>query len=387
MDGEDSRVTRALDDAAFKHLLELFSALDEQDEILLAESASAGRRRARARKKGILRTLKLRLAGSSGRAIPAWLAGVRNRSRLSGMDLLILVQLIHRRITAGDVPVPGRDVLRLLGESSAELLRHASFLAPDAPLRTAGLVEEAGPARATPLESAFRIHDDVYRLALKGIAPPRRHCRRRTRAARPYAHAVEHFRDLRALVDLAQRRAAALFPRSFWADVHPEPGQDPEILTAEIAEARASVARREEATPDSVILPLRVLRREYRLGADEEMIVLALVAQEITSATPVLPAVEILRLVSASEDEVLAKRELLGPSGPLVTPGLVGLEEEITDKPLLATAYLSDWTLGAILDAGRALPEIGRDERESFRAWLRTLDTSDPFYRHLDGRG
>lgn len=371
---------REFDQAALKRILDFCAELEATGEAIGFDPSPASRRRQRARRKEILRQLRLQLSSPSPRALPGWLRSLRRRHRLDPGEMLLLALLLHRRVGSAEPFVLGRDLLRPIAESSGELLAQAAVLHRDARLLRGGLVVNRTPAGDSALDAEYRIAERLFREACRSFQPAKR--RRRVSKATPWVSSVEQLFAFRDLVHLHQRRAALLFPGSFWADTHPDAREQAEDLDAAIAAARHAIDARERATGKAVLLPIRGLREEYGLTPDEEIILLTLLFQELFGAGPVMAA-ELVRVVSETSEHLLHQRTLLSTGAPLLASGLVTLDGDLDDKPLLAEAYLPQWVVERLLAGGTAVAGIAKEEQTRFHAFLRGLDGSDDFYRHL----
>ena len=87
-----------------------------------------------------------------------------------------------------------------------------------------------------------------------------------------------------------------------------------------------------------------------------------------------LRPVDLVKLVSESEEDLLRRRHLLRP---LQRKGLLVLDGAFSGKELTSDASLPNEVVDLMLGAGAP---IGSNERIDFHAWLAKLDTSDPFF-------
>jgi hypothetical protein len=367
------------DNLALKGLLdiceELFGAA-----AALAEAPSRGtRRKLQVRRRELIANLTAQLEAGSG---PSFLTDMGKRSGLSVREQLLFLILLERRLASPEGTLEGRELLQVVADGSFDLLEMAVLLQEEAPLVQSGLVQAQLSHPEGTLEGKFQIAERIYRQVYR-----RFHHRegkdRRCGHVRPYPSSVDHYLDLRNLVSHHQKRAAVLFPQSYWVDVHGELDARAEDLDLAIDRSREFVARREKVTGEKIHLPLRSLREEFGLDGDEEMIILALLFQELFASSPLLEAAELLRLVAASEEEVFRKRHLIAARGRLVENGLIALDMELDDKRLMAGTYLPEWVVDRLLHRADSTPGIRHDERLRFHDFLDRMDGSEDFYRNL----
>jgi hypothetical protein len=98
--------------------------------------------------------------------------------------------------------------------------------------------------------------------------------------------------------------------------------------------------------------------------------------------------VELLKLVSGSERELLDNRALLGRGSRLVRREIVSIDFPAGERELVAEASLSAWAHEKMLfDSGDARAPLDAEARREFLDFLNSLRGSDEFYRGLeDGR-
>ena len=94
-----------------------------------------------------------------------------------------------------------------------------------------------------------------------------------------------------------------------------------------------------------------------------------------------MDAVDLVKLVSESEEQLLKNREILRP---LSQAGLLRLEGAYANKDLTADASLPSEVVAALLGETEA---IDSDHRLDFHAYLQQLESSDSFFEDMDGSG
>ena len=98
--------------------------------------------------------------------------------------------------------------------------------------------------------------------------------------------------------------------------------------------------------------------------------------------------VELLKLVSGSERELLDNRAILGRSSRLVRREIVSIDFPAGEREQVAEASLAAWTHEKMLfDTGDQRAPLDAKARRDFLDFLNSLRGSDEFYRGLeDGR-
>lgn len=366
-----------------KALLDLVQEIDElTSRVRAAADKPAERRRAAARRSKSLRRLRGALSRGSD-PFRAALGGLAAASRVPQSDLVIVVALFNRRLRRSDPSTQGRELLEMVS-SRGDLAGRAKSLHPDAPLVRAGFVETDAFAPEHVFDAGFRLNDDVFKLLYRAyhglLFDPSAFDAPRPA---PFTAGSEHLLACRGLVELAKRRAARLFPQSGWSEACTDEERAPEELDRLFNVQSELLKAREDVTPESVRLPIVALRREFGLTGDEELIIVALLLQELYSNRSALELGELLRLVARDDADLLRRRGVVGPAGKLREAGLVVVEGESEGKDLLASAWLPPWLVERLLGSGAPPRAIGAEERKQFHRYLQTLQGSDDFYRRL----
>lgn len=348
--------------------------LDLVEELVGLSDQEGPPRRSMARKEALLRQLRMRTGSAQLKLLPRPLSRLALRHDLAPRDVALIFCLIHRRLAAADPVLSGRELLRLAGASSADLLLSDRTLRRGAPILRGGLVVTDGEG----LDGRFRINEEFFGKLLHaaggGSARPRQGV---------FQNDHDHFMALREFVLLHERRAALIFPWSCWRDIHPEPGFDEAELSRRIKTARAALARRETRSGKTRI-PWLKARSEHGLpaGSDEEVILAALAQHALFTALPPFTAGDLVRLVAASTDDAINKREVLGVSGILRSHLLVEVETDTDAGDPAAPVILSANARDAFLPSTPAPPPDAA-ERRRFHDYMEQLQDSTDFFRRL----
>lgn len=373
-----------------KRLLDLADELgrlrrDQRELSLEPSERTALARRARARVGDVGKLVK-QLAGSG----PLQL--LVKRYRLGKEHVLVMLELLKRRLSHDDTSLKGRELLGIVCDSSFGLLEGVRLLAPDSRLVAAGVVvPELQGADGDPelLDLRYRLSDRAFRILLRALRP------RRERggegagpdlSTRPYKSHLEHLTDVRRLARLFQKRAAKLFHADYTDEL--DDNELPDSLTLlqrQIPRTIALIAARLAATPNAERFPLVKLRDELRLEIEHQVILVALIFQELTQGTPYLDAADLLKLVAKSEEDLIRRRKLFAKKSPLVRHGLVEIEEIVLDKELSGEVYVPNAVVDRVLGPARATEGARIDEasKDEFKKFLREIDDSDDFFKRL----
>lgn len=314
--------------------------------------------------------------------LPGSLGKLQKEHRLSPQEVMILLILLNRRIEPGDSSLSGREILATIFPSTFGILSGASLLAADSPLRDSGAVEPTEEDEDV-LEARFGLTDRVFRSIEQDVNPRSS----ALRDVRPYRNHFDHLADLARLTSLMLRRALARFDADPYGNRLFDDAETPGTLDRRVAAFSRRVRERLARTPDAERFPLVALAKKARLSEDEQLILVALLVQECYFGNPGLEAVECLKMVSRTPEQLLRKRSLLSPKARLRQSGLVELEDPVDEKDVTAELVLPNW-VGALLlgreNDGTPGP-IGADTRIEFHQYLKSLDDSDRFFRDLEG--
>lgn len=108
-----------------------------------------------------------------------------------------------------------------------------------------------------------------------------------------------------------------------------------------------------------------------------------LLDSELFAAQAPLDLGELVRLVSSSKADLLARRTLVQPEGRLRQAGLICVEEDPAGKDAFASAWLPPGLTERLLGNLDPKGAIGTAEKESFREYLERPRGSDDFFRRL----
>jgi hypothetical protein len=302
---------------------------------------------------------------------------------LAGHDLLdeearlLLVALSSR--LAGKAALTGAELARRAAPGSATRLVALALLLADGRLVARGLLlPDTLPVDPPAAETAsYRLADHVLRRACEVFAlrPPASP----ERPAGAYRTQAELLADLRRLSLAWRRRAARVFQLDPWSGTGIETHEGTSELIADARAEGERVSQRLSQTPTTEAVPLLRFVREHDLGLDELIILMTVMFQELVEGVGAVDAVDLVKLVSESEPDLLRRRQLLRP---LARKGLLRLEGAYEGKDLTADASLPNRVVDEMLGS-RA--RIGPNERLDFHEYLKSLDSSESFFSDLSG--
>ena len=313
--------------------------------------------------------------------LPGVLGRLADERHLSPQEVMVLLMLLNRRIEGGS-PLNGREVLTLLFPSAFGVLTSAAMLTPESPLRACGAITAVEPESDDPLETRYRLGDDLFR-AIQRDASPRPDAERQVP---PYRNHFDHLAEIGRLTSLLFRRANAIFEVDPFGHHAFEEPETPETLDRRAAGLAERITARLAATENSAGFPFIELVRRLKLTADEQLVVVALLVQDCLYGNPGIEAVDLVRMISRDEAEVLRKRGLLEAGGRLRREGIIEASPAEGDLDLPEDLTLSDAVVAKLLgDRGREGDgAIGTDLRLEFHEYLKGLDDSGRFFRDLE---
>ncbi len=371
--------------AVLKRLLDHYDqlgALRERIQVQTPDLAETKRLRVETRKK--IDLIGKDLSELSDRSA---LGQLLARYKVNKYQLIVLLALLRRRLESDNPYLKGRQLLALLFDSSFDFLRGCSFLEPNAMLQSAGLVVpevKDDDDEEDLLETSFKISDRVFRLVRNSFFAGKKLRLPPARAkAQPYKSNVAYLIDLRRLSLLYRKRAARVFEVETWEDVGLGAAESVATLNQQLARFRERIEQSLKLTRKLDEFPIATMVKEFALGEEEMVVLVTLLFQELLEGGAFLDAVDLLKLVSSSEEDLVRKRRFFGKRAVLVRHNLVALEEMVNDKELTAEVYLPNWVTERMLGK-ETTGKIDADARIEFHDYLKNLGSSDDFFNELE---
>jgi len=306
------------------------------------------------------------------------LLGAFERHGLDDAEVGLVLAALGARL-AGSGGLPGMELVRRIADGAADRLAGLGLLGADGRLVARGFLapEVISDHPAEAERTIFRLGDRVFRLACEvfGLERPPRP------PAEPVAfrNNAELLAELRRLSIHYRRRAARIFHMDPWTGTGLEAHESARALVDQAREARAFFARRLEATPVSDAFAVLRLREEQGLDVDALVILATILFHELIEGVGSVDAVDLVKLVSESGTDLLRRRTMLRP---LVRKELLRMEGVLAGKDLTADVSLPNDVIQRMLGEDAA---IAQDEQIDFHSYLQRLESSEAFFRDLDG--
>ncbi len=299
------------------------------------------------------------------------------RGKLGPEHFLVLATLLRRYLRSSQPWLEGRALLSAVFDSSYEMLHGLELLQPEGILRSEDLIliEVDDEDGADLLDARYRLAPTMVEAFLEELGLS---ARSRPPRLKGYLNQREYLVDLKIFHNLHLARARRVFhPDRWWRLRGGATGRACRALERRIDDMRRRIERRLQRTEDPSRFPLLRFLEEFRLSEAELLILLHLLFLELLEGNPYADGVQLLQLVSASEEEFIRNRELLMPHGKLRRQGMIELEEMLQGRELTSEVYLADWVLERVFGAAKPQSAIGADEKLEFHLYLEKLEGSN----------
>ncbi|MHC5064884.1 MAG: hypothetical protein ACYTG5_13025 [Planctomycetota bacterium] len=306
--------------------------------------------------------------------------------KLERVHFQVLATLLQRHLRSDSPAMEGRNVLAAITGDSFEMLSRMDLLREDSPLRSSGLVvvEDDEDCAEDILEARFRISEDAlsaFRDEIEGLVVEDK----RSVKKGGYANNREYLLDLRILHNLYKHRSERIFHQDRWDRVHAGgeriAGNN---LSKRIESYWRKITKRLRASEDLSTFPALRFFREHNLLEQEVVMVIHLLFKELYEGSAYADAVDLLHLVSASEEDLLRFRGILRPGGNLLSSEILKLEPMLEGRELTGEVHLADWVVNRLFGAAASEQSIDRDEQLDWHFYLKNLEDTQSFYRDLE---
>ncbi len=320
---------------------------------------------------------RLKLSGNLGEAVRDY--------DLDSLDLLVLGILLRQYLRSDQPYVGGRQLLRQALHDSFDILAHSERLSEEGPLQAAGLIEaEKEDEDLHPLDRKYKVTEKTMVLLQEDMAA--RDFRRRARAGKGYSSYAEFMADEKVLVDLHWARSRKLFGWEDWTPPPADTWNPGSGLTRRITRKLKAMKSRMERTEKPFRNPFLEFAWKHGLSFEEEIITAALLFQELLEGAILLDVVDLIKLVSADQAELVENRKIFWKRGRLRKHGIVVLDSYTPSRILTGDCRLADWVVQELLGEGEE-KAITPDERIDFHLFLEGLKSSNPFFKKMEGGG
>ncbi len=346
------------------------------DPELASETKTKLRRQSKRKCEQLARSLSAyRFRGPLGEVMRAF--------QLQPEHFQILAILLDRQMRAEEPAVEGRLILAAIFQTPFEILSRLNLLHPSSPLRAAGLIRvEDDDSPDDVLEARFCLSGEAveaFRGEVAGLVPQDLHQRRTF-----YTHHREFLVDLRILHNLHKHRSAKIFNQDRWDRLHVGGKAFGEALTKRIETLWRKIQARLENSSKADTFPAARFLRKHALGSEEMVMVVHLLFRELYEGNPYVDVVELLRLVSAHEEDLIKNRGLVHPTAPLLRHEILVVEPILDGRTLTGEAYLAGWVVNAVLGVPVRDEAIAADERIDWHLYLDGIDGTKGFYKDLE---
>ena len=114
------------------------------------------------------------------------------------------------------------------------------------------------------------------------------------------------------------------------------------------------------------------------------IIIVHLLFQELYDGNAYADVVELLRLVSAGEDELIRNRALVHKTAPMLKHDILTIETMLEGRELTAEARLNDWVVNAMFGMAVREQAIHADEHINWHHYLKKMSDTDDFFKDME---
>lgn len=301
-------------------------------------------------------------------------------TKLEAEEVCIILLLLRRLLSDSGPGLKGKKILRFFFTSTFSMLQATRYLEATGWLRTAGIVdasEDAATGREL-LESQFRLTDSFFEHLRRELVP----ARDTNTPVVGFGDNTEYLLALKKLVQLYRRRSEEVF--RIEDDMGPS-GSDrtPHELQREIDRHREMIAARLEAAPDSETFAAVRFQKDHRLSDEEMVLATMLLFHELHNGNAFLETVDLVRLVSRDERDLIGRRSMLTDKSQLVRSEIVVIEESTSVPDSSCEIGLSPWAFDALIGEGSDREAIDADLKLDFHQYLQGIDDSHDFFAKL----
>ena len=348
------------------------------DPDLATEAKSKLRRQSKRKDQQLARSLAdYRFRGPLGEVMRAF--------KLKSEHFQVLTVLLHRQMRSEEPAMEGRLILATLFQTPFDILSNLNLLHASSPLRAAGLIrmEDREESPDDLLEACFRLTEralDAFRGEVAGLVPADLRQVRLT----TYSHHRQFLIDLRILHNLYRHRSALVFNKDRWDRLHTSAPSPLRSLDQRIQNFWKKIHERVAHTEIATGFPAVQFLRKHALSESETMIVIHLLFQELYDGNAFADVVELLRLVSTGEDELIRNRSLVNRTAPLLKQEILSIETMLEGRELTAEARLNDWVVNAVFGVAVREEAIQPDERIDWHHYLKGMNGTQGFFSDME---
>ena len=314
------------------------------------------------------------------------LGQVMREYRFQPSDFEALAILLHRSMRGDEPAMEGRLILASVFETSFEVLAGMSLLHPNGRLRSSGLVqlvEDDDDDPSDVLSARFKLSDEALQAFLgeiAGVVPEDL----RNQKLEGYQNNREFLVDLRILHNLYRHRSDRVFHQDRWDRLHSGTVAPGRSVGRRIERFWERIHRRLRLNPEARTFPAVHSLRVWNVSEEETIMAIHLLFKELYEGNAYADAVDLIRLVSADEADLIRNRRLIQPASNLLARGLLNMESMIEGREMTGEVHLADWAVNALFGASTPERGIRPDERLEWHLYLKSLEDTTPFFEGLE---
>jgi hypothetical protein len=316
------------------------------------------------------------------------LVSILKKYRLNKFQVVIILALLRQRLVFSSPYITGRKILQMIFDDSFGILKGMTFIDSSSLLVSTGIIiPEVTEEEEDLLETRFRLSDRVFSMIYNTFAPSKgRDLTTRKKRETSYKNNMAYIMDLRKLSLLYQKRATKVFNYDYWDEIGLGVSESVAGINRQLDNMREQIRIRLQKTKNKDRLYTRHFIEQFHLSEEETVILVTLLFQEMTEGNAYLNAVDLVRLTSQNEEDMVKKRRFFAPDKTLIKQRIVQLEEIVNGKELTAEVCMPNWAVERLLSGAKEddTPRIDADARLDFHKYLNNLDSSDDFFDDID---
>ncbi len=320
-------------------------------------------------------------------ASATFLSTLIDKYRLDKFQVVIILALLQKRLTHEVFSLSGRELLRILFDNSFDILNGMAYIEGSSILISSGIVIPESIERAGEdlLDLRFRLSERVYRMILDVFSE--QNIPRPDSAGdlgKAYKNNLEYLMDLRKCSLLYRRRATRVFNYDYWDEMGLGVSDSVTRINGLIETLKNRIKGRLSQNPEKHHLFTLRFTESYRLNEEEMVLLVTLLFQELIEGNAYVNAVDLLKLISQNEEDLVRKRKFFSKKNSLIRNSLIILEDTVNGKELTGEIFMPNWVIELMLTGqSEGKDPIDTDARLDFHNYLKGLDSSEEFYDNL----
>jgi len=311
-----------------------------------------------------------------------------SRYKLDKYQIVLVLALLRQKLYADDPHLTGRDLLRFLFDNSFDMLRGLSYIEESSVLSSAGIIvpETENSLGDELLTARLRLADRVFNM-IAGLFISHKGAALSETEARvgEYESNLDYLIDLRRLSILYRKRATKVFNYDYWDEIGTGVADSVTTINKQIQSLRETMAIRIRNSAAIAKLHTLSFQENYHLREEEMILLITLFFQELTEGNAYINSVDLVKLISRNEKDLIRNRRFFSKKDTLIRSNLIVLEDTVNGKDLTGEIFMPNWAV-ELMVTGKTGKEQGfdTDARLDFHNYLKNLDSSDDFFDELD---